>query len=171
VDRRRLAKVLFGLAATLDSDKSSVRLLQTQVAVSDGSDRAVRSLLEARYADYLASLASLRSEVSALLDEPESLLLLYGTLTAGQRTCWQLDLHNLLVDAYAPGGAGTLPVLSSREACSRLRRLAYQPRVEAIVREALVDRIRQQERIRTLEADLHDLEQLLADLRDIDAAN
>jgi hypothetical protein len=168
VDRRKLAKVLFGLAATLDGDKSTVRLLQGQVAAAEGSSRAVRSLIEARYADYLDSLTSFRGQCSELLDEPDSLLLLYEAITSGQRACWQLDLHNLLVDTYAAGGASTLPVLSSREACSRLRTVVFQPRIEEIVREALVDRIHQQERIRTLERDLRDLEELLADLRDID---
>lgn len=170
VDRRRLAKVLFSLAATLDGDKSTVRLLQSQVVVNESSGRAVRSLLDARYENYLDGLAAFRSEVSALLDQPESLLLLYNVLSAGQRACWQLDLHNLLVDTYASGRANTLPVLSSREACSRLRTVVFQPRVEAIIRDALVERVYQQERIRRLEQDLRDLEDLLADLKEIDGS-
>ena len=130
----------------------------------------MRKLLDTHYEAYLRSLEEFRGSVSRLIDQPDSLLLLYDALTHGQRTCWQLDLHNLVVDAYAPGGASTFPVLSSLEACRRLRTVVFQPRVEAIVRDALVERIYQQEQIRTLQRDLSDLEELLADLREIEGS-
>lgn len=167
VDRRRLAKVLFGLAATLDSDKSTVRLVQSRAAPQESSARAVRKLLDAHYDEYLRTLDRFRNGVSKLIDQPESLLLLYDAVTQGQRTCWQLDLHNLVVDTYSSGSNSVL-VLSSVEACRRLRTVAFQPRVEAIIRGALVERIFQHEKIRTLERDLGDLEDLLTDLREIE---
>jgi hypothetical protein len=170
VDRRRLAKVVFALAATLEGDKSSVRLLHSQVGAPEGSSRAVHALLESRYDEYLATLARLRGSVSSLLDEPESLLLFYEVFVEGQRACWQLDLHNDLIEAYSSAGARTLSLLSSREACARMRTLLFQPRTAAILREALVERVLQQEEIRALERDLGDLQDLLEDLRAIDEA-
>ena len=167
VDRRRLAKLMFSLASTLDGDKSSVRLVQAQVAVQDGSQRAVNGLLETRYAEYTETLGRFKRSVSDLLDEPGSVLLFFRVFMEGQRTCWQLDLHNVLIEAYG-GGAGSLSTLSSREACRRFRTAVFQPRVEAILRDALVDRIFQEEEIRTLRRDVRDLEQLLADLREIE---
>jgi hypothetical protein len=168
VDRRRLAKVAFALAATLDGDKSSVRLLHGQVGAPEASIRAIHALLEARYDEYLGTLARLREAVSGLLDEPDSLLLFHRVFVEGQRACWQLDMHNDLIEAYAGSGARTLSLLSSREACTRMRTLLFQPRTEAILREALIERVMQQEEIRALERDVRDLEDLLDDLREID---
>lgn len=165
VDRRRLAKLFFGLASTLDGDKSSVRLQQTHVVVAESSRRAVTGLLESRYEQYTQTLASFRQSVSDLLDEPDSLLLFYRVFMEGQRACWQLDLHTLMIETYA-GGADTLSVLSSREACARFRTVVFQPRVEGILRDALVEQIFQREEIRSLEGELRELEALLADLRD-----
>ncbi len=166
VDRRRLAKLFFGLASTLDGDKSSVRLRQTHVAVAESSRRAVSGLLEARYEQYTQTLASFKQSVSDLLDEPDSLLLFYRVFIEGQRACWQLDLHSLMIETYAGGGADALSVLSSREACGRFRTVVFQPRVEGILRDALVEQIFQREEIRSLEGELRDLEALLAELRD-----
>ena len=45
VDRRRLAKILFGVAATLDGGKSSVQLLGAAVSVPDSQRQAINSLL------------------------------------------------------------------------------------------------------------------------------
>lgn len=169
VDRRRLAKALFSLTAALEADKSSVRLLQGQVELQESSSRAVHSALESRYAEYLDTLEALRENVSGLLDEPASLLRFYRVLVGGQRACWLLDRHNALIDAYGSGGTDRLAVLSSREACMRLRTLLFLPRVEAIIRDALVERVFQQQEIEGLERQLRDLEDLLADLRQIDA--
>ena len=134
---------------------------------ADGSRRAVHGLLDTRYAEYTESLARFKRSVSDLLDEPDSVLLFFQVFMEGQRTCWQLDLHNLLIEAYG-GGAGSLSTLSSREACGRFRTAVFQPRVEAILRDALEDRVFQEEEVRTLRRDLRELEQLLAALREID---
>src|SRR5262245_56241673 len=94
VDRKRLARILFSLAATLDGGKSSVQLLQSLVVVPESSRQAVQSLLHARFGSYSESLSLFRQSVSGLLDEPDSVLLLYRTIADGQRACWHLDLHN-----------------------------------------------------------------------------
>lgn len=167
VDRKRLARVFFSLAATLEGGKSSVRLLHANVIVPDTSRQAVHSLLRARFEEYVRSLARYRNSVTQLLDEPSSLLLIYRTLVDGQRACWHFDLHNRLIETYG-SAADFLTILSSREACGRLRRAAFQPRVEAIVMDALVEQVYQREEIQELRADLRELEQLLSDLREIE---
>ncbi len=171
VDRRRLAKVLFGLAATLDGDKSSLRLLHERVVAPDGSQQAVLGLLQARYDGYVTGLGRFKTGVSELLDEPDSLLLLHRVLTAGHRACRQLDLHEALLTSYTSGARPAMALLSSHEACSRFRTLALQPGIEELIHGALVERIYQREEIRALKDELHDLEQLLADLRAIDESD
>jgi hypothetical protein len=108
--------------------------------------------------------------VTDLLDEPYSLLRLQRMLVDGQRACWQFDLHNRLIETYG-ADASMLSILSSREACSRLQLASFQPRVRAIIVDALVERVYQHEEIRDLQADLRDLEELLADLQEIDEAD
>jgi hypothetical protein len=169
VDRKRLARIFFSLAATLEGGKSSVQLLHRNVVAPETSRQAVQSLLKRRFEGYSQSLERFRGSVTRLLDEPESLLLLYRTLADGQRTCWMLDLHNRLLQTYGSTG-DMLSILSSREACGRLRTAAFQPRVDRILVSALVDRVYQRQEIIELQKELKELEALLADLREIDAA-
>ena len=169
VDRKRLARIFFSLAATLDGGKSSVELLHAGVVVPESSQQAVDSLLDRRFAEYERSLARYRGSATKLLDQPESLLLLYRTLVDGQRTCWNLDRHNWYIETYG-SDADLLSILSSYEACSRLRTAAFQPRVEAIVMDALVEQVYQRRELIELQAELDDLEALLADLREIDSS-
>lgn len=167
VDRKRLARIFFSLAATLEGGKSSVQLQHGNLVVPESSRQAVHSLLRTRFASYSRALARFKSSVSELLDEPYSLLLLYRTLVDGQRTCWQFDLHNRLIETYG-ANATLLSILSSRESCTRLQLASFQPRVRAIIVDALVERVYQREEIRELQADVKELEELLADLHEID---
>lgn len=167
VDRKRLARILFSLAATLEGGKSSVQLLHGSVIVPQSSRQAVHSLLRTRFEGYSRTLARFKSSVTELLDEPYSMLRLHRTLVEGQRACWQFDLHNRLIETYG-ADASLLSILSSREACTRLQLASFQPRVEAIFVDALVERVYQREEIRELRADVKDLEELLADLQRID---
>jgi hypothetical protein len=144
--------------------------LHSGVVAPDPSRQAVQSLLRKRFAEYSRSLERFRHSVEGLLDEPESLLLLYRTMTDGQRTCWQFDLHNRLIETYG-ADADLLSILSSREACGRLQTATFQPRVQAIVVDALVDHVYQRREIDDLEADLADLEALLADLQEIEESD
>jgi hypothetical protein len=170
VDRKRLARIFFSLAATLEGGKSSVQLLQGSVVVPETSRRAVYSLLRTRFESYSRALTRFKGSVTDLLDEPYSLLRLQRMLVDGQRACWQFDLHNRLIETYG-ADASMLSILSSREACSRLQLASFQPRVRAIIVDALVERVYQHEEIRDLQADLRDLEELLADLQEIDEAD
>jgi hypothetical protein len=74
-----------------------------------------------------------------------------------------------LLDTYGVGESELMAALSSLEACARFRTASFQPRVEALVAEALVEPGRLQERIRELEQEVRDLQQLVQDLRDIEA--
>ena len=51
-DRRRLAKIFFGIAATLDAGKSSVELLQEQALRADPALAGMRDLFELRFEQY-----------------------------------------------------------------------------------------------------------------------
>lgn len=167
VDRKRLARVFFSLSATLDGGKSSVQLLHGSVAVPESSRRAVQSLLRSRFEGYSQGLARFKNSVTELLDEPYSLLRLHRTLVDGQRACWQFDLHNRLIETYG-ADASLLSILSSREACTRLQLAAFQPQVQAIIVDGLVERVYQREEISELQVELKDLEELLADLSKLD---
>jgi len=164
VRRVRLARAFFSLAATLDGGKSSVRLLQGTVTVSDSSRLAVVSLLRSRFGDYETSLRQFRGSVADLLDNPDSNLLLHKVLTNGQRACWNLDLYYRLIETYGTDVMDMMSVVSSREACNKLRTAAFQPRVESIVRDALVEQIIQRRHIAELEAELAEAEQFLKDM-------
>ena len=105
--------------------------------------------------------------MTELLDEPNSLLRFQRGLIDGQRACWSFDLHNRLIETYG-SETGMLSILSSREACGRFRTAAFQPRVEAILVDALVERVYLREQILELQREVRELEDLLADLEAID---
>lgn len=169
VDRARMARLFFSVAATLDGGKSSVRLLQTQIMVPQPSRPTALTLLEAGYEGYTRVLSQFQQSVSRLLDEPDSSSRLYRALITGQRACWHLDQHVRLLDTYNVAESELMAALSSLEACARFRTAAFQPRVEAIVADALVEPVRLREEIRDLKQELRDLQQLVEDLRNIEA--
>jgi hypothetical protein len=75
-----------------------------------------------------------------------------------------------LVETYG-STADMMSILSSREACGRLQTAAFQPRVQAIVMDALVEQVYQRQEILDLEAELAELEKLLSDLRKIETSD
>jgi hypothetical protein len=178
IDLRRLAKLLFGQASTLEGGATGVRLLQGQVASppastaaqAEGPRRSVEAYLEERHADYARALSDFRRSVSDLLDRPDSRLALYDAVVAAQRACWRLDVYLGFVGTYANGPDMT-PALPSREACARLRTALFQPRVTAIVRESLLEQQSERAELRELREEQRDLEALLEDLRKIDEAD
>jgi hypothetical protein len=169
VDQWRLAKVLFGMAATLDSGKSTVQGLHGKLVVPETSLPSISALLRSRYDEYTRSLERFRSSVSRLLDDPASALLLHRALVDGQRACWHLDLHQRLVETYSAATADLTPSLASRETCGRLREAAFQPRVEAIVQEALVQQQAHRVEVEALQQQVRELERLVEDLMAIES--
>jgi len=167
LDRKRLARVFFGVAATLEGGRSSVQLLHGSLVIPDSSRQAVHGLLRRRFESYSQSLDRFRRSSARLLDEPESLLFLYRNLLEGQRVCWNFDLHNRLIEGYGTD-ADQLSILASREACVRMRTLAFEPRVESVIRKALVDHVFQRGEFDELESELAACEGLVEDLSQID---
>ena len=155
------------LSATLEGGRSSVQLLHSTTVVPESSRRAVQSLLKTRFESYSRSLARFKASVTELLDEPNSLLRFHRALIDGQRACWRFDLHNRLIETYG-SDTGMFSILSSREACGRFRTAAFQPRVEGILVDALVERVYLRQQILELRNEVRELEDLLADLEAID---
>jgi hypothetical protein len=168
VDLTRLARLFFSVASTLDGGKTNVRLLQTAVQVREPTAESVRAMLSARYVDYERTVASFKSEVAQLLDAPESRARLHAVLTAGHRTCWELDSFSRLVETYGASTRALITVLSSIEGCELFRRAAFQPSVDGLIREALTGGTDQSKQIRELREELRAMEELLEDLRRID---
>lgn len=167
LDRRRLARVFFGVAATLEGGRSSVQLLHGNLVIPDSSRQAVLGLLRNRFESYSQSLDRFRQSSARLLDQPESLLLLYRNLVDGQRACWSFDLHNRLIEAYGTD-SDQLSILASREACSRMRTVAFEARVESVIRDALVEHVFQKDEFNQLQTELDACEGLVEALSEID---
>jgi hypothetical protein len=127
-------------------------------------------MLEGQYARYEEAAGSFKAGVSRLLDAPGSRSRLYRALMNGHRACWRFDRYTRLVETYGASSGDLLSVLSSTEGCELFRRAAFQPRVEALIEEALagagVDR---SEELRELREELAAMEELLEDLRRIDS--
>jgi hypothetical protein len=168
IDRRRLARLLQGIASTLDAGLSRVRSLHGRLVVPDAAGATVQPQLEARFGDYSASVAAFKRSATEFLDEPDSQLRWYQVEVDGQRACWQLDVHQRLIETYGARTSDLMTVAASRDACSRLRVGVFQPRVAAIVRDALIEQVYQREEIRKLEQQIAELEQLVDDLSEIE---
>jgi len=168
VDRRRLARLFFSLASTLEGDKQSVRFLQARLSPRDATREPVRRMVGAQYGRYADAVAGFKASVSDLLDSPESPLQLYRVLIDGQRACWYLDGYSRVVETYGVSAPDLMSILASTEGCASFRQVAFQPRVEGIVHDALIDRHSEWQEIRELREELRELEQLLEDLTEID---
>lgn len=170
VDSRRLAKVFFGVAATLQGNQSSVRLLQTALRPRDLANESVRAVVNRRYRGYAESVERFRHGVSSYLDRPDSAALLYRALSEGHLACWKLDAFVRVAETYGVGSSDFMTILSSSEACARFRRAAFAPAVEAIIESALDESDGLREEANVLREELEELERLLEDLQRIDAA-
>lgn len=170
VDRTRLSRLFFGIAATLGGGRSGVRLLQSAPNARLLTTESARNLASDRYRDYAEAVERFRSGAARLLDWPDSSAGLHEVLVAGHRACWRLDEYTTLMRSYGVRGSDLVTILSSTEACARFRRVAFQDCVERLVARDLAeaDALRQELRDATVELD--ELERLLEDLRRIDAA-
>jgi hypothetical protein len=169
VDRRRLARLFYGIAATLEGGKSSVRLLGSAIRVPAPARENAASAVAVRYADYATALDGLGLGAGRLLDSPESATALYRYLAGAHRACWQLDAYTRTVENYGARNQDLMSILSSIEACARFRRVAYLPAVEGIVARELEQTERLRGESRALRDELAEIERLLDDLRRLDA--
>ena len=171
VNRQRLSRMLFGVAATLEGGKSSVRLLGSAIRVRDPARDTASSTVAVRFADYRGALERLGVSAGRLLDQPGSGTALYRVLADGHHTCWQLDAYTGTVENYGVRNQELMSILSSIEACARFRRVAYLPPVEGIVTRELETTEKLRDEARALREELAEIERLLEDLRRLDATD
>ena len=169
VDRERLARLFYNVAGTLVAEKSQIRNMQELIRVPSALRERSLQVMASRYDGYSQSVDRFAEHAGALAEESRSILSLYHTLRQGQRTCWLLDLYGQLAGTWSGGGSELRAVMPSRAACGRFRTAAFLPRVERIVGDALVEQVFEREEIRRLEEELGELQDLLSDLRRIDA--
>lgn len=168
VATRRLAKLLFGVAATLDGGRSSVGLLRESLNLREATRESVMRNADARFARYAGAVDRFKVSVSSLLDRPESMASLFRALATGHEACWRLEGFTRFAETYGAGGADLMTVLSSTQSCSRFRRAAMQPPVVELLAGALEENDELRGEAETLREELAELERLLDDLRRID---
>lgn len=169
VDRTRLSRLFFGIAATLEGGESGVRLLQSAPNARLLSTESARRLAAQRFRAYSEAVERFRNGSALLLDDPESAKRLHEVLVGGHRACWRLDEYTRLMTGYGLRGSDLVSILSSTEACARFRRTAFQSCVERMVARELTATDDLREELRDLNLELNELERLLEDLRRIDA--
>lgn len=158
LDHRRLARMFFGVASTLEGGQQTLLFLQSRVAPHDPSLRAEGSALDLRHKRYVEIVGRFRTSASRLMDGPESPLRLFRVLMDGADACWQLDGYTRALETWDVNATDLVAVLTSVEACARFRELAFQPRVEAGILERLADGDYRDEEIRELRARIAELE-------------
>lgn len=169
VDRKKLGRSFFSIAATLNGDKSSVQILQSGIKVRNASADSVRAAVRARYGEYDGTVEKFMSSASELLDAPDSTPLLFTTLMDGHRACWQLGSYTRLVETYGVSSSRLLSILSSTEACERFVKEAFLPEVQEVILAALQGDEERNADFRALREEVEELEKLLEDLRRIEA--
>jgi len=168
VDSKRLAKLFFSVASTLDGGRTNARLLQSVISDRDPSASTSRTTLANSFQGYEAAVSRFRGKVSSLIDRPDSAARLYRALTEGQRTCWHLDNYLRLVQSHGASGREMISIVASIDSCRLFRRVAHQPRVEALILDALSRPVDPTDEVRELREELEAMEELLEDLRRID---
>jgi hypothetical protein len=168
LDRRRMAKLLFSLGATLGSGKANVRMLQGAMHMRGASATSGRGIVAESYTGYDLTVERFRVQVSAFLDRPDSDPLLFETLSDGHEVCWRLDAYTRLVESYGVSVQIMVSILASREACNQFRRAAFSRPVQRTIVSALEDAEQQTEQLQDLRDEIASLEQLVEDLREIE---
>ncbi len=168
VDLRRLSRLMFGIAATLDGGRSSVRLLQNAIVLRDATQESIRGTIGSACAAYEGTVARLGASVGSLLDAPDSPARLERALVDGHETCWRLDAYARMTETYGAREGDLVSILASSEACGRFRRAAFSPGVRGVVERALDSGETSRAEIESLRRELAELEALLEELRRID---
>jgi hypothetical protein len=168
LDPRRLSRLFFGVAATLDGGRTSVRLLQNAIVLRDATQEHVRGTVRTMFGEYEASVARLGEAAAAFLDRPESVLRLHDTIVDGHEACWRLDAYARVTETYGARPGDLVSILASSEACARFRRAAFAPGARALVRRTMAGGDDGGARVERLERELAELEKLLEELRKID---
>lgn len=170
-EARRLSRIFFGVASTLEGGTSTVGLLRSRVSLRDPTLESSMDQLNGRYGEYVSAVGRFKSSVSGLLDRPTDRSLLFRVLMDGHQSCWRLDVYTRLVETFGVSGRDLMSILSSTEACDRFRRTAFDPGVEGLIQDALANGETWRRELETLREEHGELEQLLEDLRRIDESD
>lgn len=175
LDRRALAQFVQRVSSTLEAGKEGVGLLQiaaeSRVPDTPFVDRATVEIGE-RFEAYAEALGDFSAAASDLAGEPTSARRLFRVLISGQRACWLLERHLDLAQSYGVNAGRLREVQAASAACSRLHHAMFQPRVIESIDGELFDARDKPGWMRenqALKEELRALEQLLEDLRTIDA--
>ena len=167
LDRARLARLLYGVSATLEGGANTLLFLQSRAASHDPSVIGSGSALDRQHAMYTEELERFRSSSSTLLDDADSPLQLYRVMMDGSRSCWRLEQYVGLLERNGVGARDLVSVRSSTEACARFRQALFQPRVEGIVMEALANEGYHRSETQRLREELAEVRQQLEQAREL----
>jgi len=175
VDRPGLARFMLGTASALENGRDAVAYLKRMAedAVPGEQFRAKASAaMQERIGAYDEALEQFSSAARRLVEDPGSDRRLFAALVAGQHSCWRLESHINLAESYGANAGQLRGVLSSGSACSKFAHVVFQAKVIALIGDALIDERDEPSwarENRELKEELKALEQLLEDLREIDA--
>ena len=175
VERPGLARFMLGIASALEDGRDSVAYLKLMVEDSVPGEQfrtKASAAMKERFGAYDEALQGFSVAARRLLEDPGSDRRLFAALVAGQHSCWRLESHINLAESYGANAGQLRGVLSSGTACSRFAHVAFQPKVIGLIEDALIDERNEPQwsrENRALKEELAALEQLLEDLRDIDA--
>jgi len=174
LDRSGLATFLGKVATRLERSRDGVALLRN-AAETDAPDRPyvveATAEIRKRFDAYAVALGEFAEATAGLAKSPTSERRVFRALAEGLHACWLHDSHVDLAESYGVNSGRLRAVLASGAACSRLRHVAFQPRVIDMIDRALVEDSERPEWVEenaALREELAALEQLLEDLRSID---
>ncbi len=175
VDRPGLARFMVRTTGTLDGAREAVeylRLVAEDVVPGEQFKAKAAAEMRARYGAYLAALGDFRTASRDLLQDPASNQRLFRALLAGQHACWRLESHINLAESYGARAGQVRGVLESGSVCAKFAHVTFQPKIGGLIDRALTearDEPALSRENRALKEELAALEQLLEDLRAIDA--
>ena len=170
VDRRRLAKLFFGVAQSLRDDIQVIGGLGEGIPTRGPNREENRAVLSAHHERYSAEVKTFQRNVSRLMNAPDSPLWMYRALGSGQRACWRLDRYVRTAETFGVRSGDLMAVVASTDSCTLLHEAAFMPQVERVVRDALREQRSQARTIRELREEVRELEQLVDDLAEIELA-
>jgi len=175
VDRPGLARFTLGVSSTLDRGKDAavyMKLMAEDVIPGEQFRAKASEAMQQRLDAYGEALSDFRAASRRLVEDPRSDRLLFAALVAGQHSCWRLESHINLAESYGANAGQLRGVLASGSACSTFAHVVFQPKITGLIEQAIRDdrdepALSRENRV--LKEELAALEQLLRDLREIDA--
>ncbi|MDH3784902.1 MAG: hypothetical protein OEV00_06200, partial [Acidobacteriota bacterium] len=123
------------------------------------------------YSAHDEALVAMKLALPALLEDPQSVDLLFDVLRSGEKACWHLTRYRRVAESY-----GSLPeyqaaVAPAAEACRKLGRAGFSAPVRAALVEGLAQDSERDDQLGELREEIAALEELFEDLRRIEAAD